>query len=107
MEGAKRKLSGPVQLKEALSLDVVVKIYDQYNSSPSLAELRFLVILLLEYVVFLRVEEFYSSRVQTSPSNNDHLSVNIPVQKNEPYCEGCTKLTSNAGKSICPVATTF
>ena len=31
MEGAKRKLSGPVQLKEALGLDVVVKIYDQYK----------------------------------------------------------------------------
>ena len=73
LEGAKRKLSGPVQLKEALSLDVVVKIYDQYNSSPSLAELRFLVILLLEYNnrVYVRGHKYVLGPTQThfSPSH--------------------------------------
>ena len=42
LEGARRKLAGPVQTKEPLSVDIVCRIADHYISSSSLTVIRFL-----------------------------------------------------------------
>ena len=50
-------LSRPVQPKEPLSLELVVRVCHEYNGSASLGHLLFLTILMLGYAVFLRVDE--------------------------------------------------
>ncbi|KAK3703412.1 hypothetical protein QZH41_003907 [Actinostola sp. cb2023] len=57
LEGAKRRLGRPVQPKEPLSLDLVVKICDKYVGSSVLSDIRFLGALLIGYGGFLRVDE--------------------------------------------------
>ena len=53
-EGARRKLARPVQPKGLLPHDVADTIRSLSTEAPSLADIRFLVILLVGYAVVLR-----------------------------------------------------
>ena len=57
-EGAKGKLSRPVQPKQPLTLEAVVRIAQFYNTaSASLAVIRFLFVLLIGYAGLFRISE--------------------------------------------------
>ena len=68
--------------------------------------LAFPLSLLLEHAGFLGVEELHSLQIQDIPIYNDHMSANIPKQKNDQYREEHTIMTAKSGKSTCPVTTT-
>ena len=64
-EGAKRKLSRPVQPKQPLALDTVVKIAPSYNTaSASLADIRFLFVLLGRYAGLFHISELFNVKGQ-------------------------------------------
>ena len=52
IEGARRHLARPVQPKEPLSVDTVLRIADHYISNSSLAVILFLFILLFGFAGF-------------------------------------------------------
>lgn len=106
LEGAKRKLGRPVKPKEAVSLDLVTRLCNHYAGSSSLWNLRFLVILLLGYAGFLRVEELKSLQVKDIIIHNDHMSVTINKRKNDQYREGHNVLIAKSEKPTCPVSIT-
>ena len=61
MNASKRILGRPVQPNEPLSIDIVQSIASFYLTSvPSLAELRFLFVLLLGHTGLLRADELLS-----------------------------------------------
>ena len=104
LEGAKRKLGRPLNPKEPISLDLVKRLCEHYIKSSTLASLRFLVILLLGYAGFLRVDELKSHRCKDISIQDDYMSVNIPKRKNDQYREGHTILIAKSGKATCPVS---
>ena len=54
-ERARRKLSKPVQPKQPLDLETVVKVAQYYNTVASLAVIRFLFVLLVGYAGLFRI----------------------------------------------------
>ena len=64
-EGAKRKLFRPVQPKQPLAPDTVVKIVQSYyTASGSLAVIRFLFVLLVGYAGLFRISELLNVKVK-------------------------------------------
>ena len=64
-EGAKRRLSRPIQQRWPLALETVVSIAQTYNTvSASLADIRFLFVLLVGYAGLFRVSELLNVRVE-------------------------------------------
>ena len=104
LEGARRHLARPVQPKEPLSVDTVLRIADHYISSSSLAVIRFLFILLVGFAGFFRMDEIRHMSVKDVSICSGYMSVFIPKRKNDKYREGPTTLIARSHKSPCPVA---
>ena len=107
-EGAKRRLSRPIQPKRpALVLETVVSIA-QYNNtvSASLADIRFLFLLLVGYAGLFRVSELLNVRVKDVSIDDIGMSVFISQRKNDQFCEGHTSVIARSNKISCPVAIT-
>ena len=78
-EGARRKLSKPVQPKQPLDLETVVKVAQYYNTAlASLAEIRFLSVFLVGYTGPFRISELLSVNTKfvrgLGRCNASHLS---------------------------------
>ena len=84
LEGARRKLTRPVQPKEPLSVDTVC--------SSSLDVIRFLFILFVGFVGFFRTHEISNLSVKDVFICSECMSVFIPKRKNDQYREGHTSL---------------
>ena len=106
LEDARRHLARPVQPKEPLSVDTVLRIADHYISSSSLAVIRFLFILLVGFAGFFRMDEIRHMSVKDVSICSEYMSVVIPKRKNDQYREGHTSLIARSHKSTCPVAIT-
>ena len=64
-EGARRKLSKPVQPKQPLDLETVVKVAQYYNTALApLADIRFLFVFLVGYAGLFRVSELLSVKIK-------------------------------------------
>ena len=106
LEGARRKLARPVQPKEPLSVDTVLRITEYYISSSSLAVIRFLFVLLVGFAGFFRVDEIRNLTVRDASIFNEYMSVFIPKRKNDQYREGHTSFLARSHKVTCPVSIT-
>jgi len=106
-EGAKRRLSRPIQPKRPLVLGTVVTIA-QYNNtvSASLADIRFLFVLLFGYAGLFRVSELLNVRVKDLSIDDIGMSVFISQRKNVQFREGHTSVIARSNKILCPVAIT-
>ena len=104
MESARRKLARPVQPKEPLSVDTVLRIAEYYISSSSLAVVRFLFVLLVGFAGFFPVDESRNLTVRDVSIFNEYMSVFIPKRKNDQYREGHTSFLARSHKATCPVS---
>ena len=88
--------------KKPLSSDVVEKSAINTNGTSPLADLPFLVSLLLGF------SPPGGTPFLTDPGHPHlyHMSANIPKRKHDQYCEEHTIMTAKSGKSTCPVTTT-
>ena len=65
LEGARRKLGRPINPKEPLSIDLLLVITEHYSSSDSLIHIRFLLILLVGFARFFRIDELLAMKLET------------------------------------------
>ena len=106
-EGARRKLSKPVQPKQPLDLETVVKVAQYYNTAlASLAAIRFLFVLLVGYAGLFRISELLSIKVKDISISGDGMSIFISQRKNDQFREGHTSLIARSSKVSCPVSIT-
>ena len=82
LQGAKRRLARPVQLKEPLSVSNVPAIATHFASIASLSDLRFLFILLVGFAGF---NEIRNIALRDVSIHDDHMSVYVPQRKNDQY----------------------
>ena len=88
LEGAKRRLSRPVQPKEPLSVSTEQAIATHFASSASLSDLCFLFILLVAFAGFFHFGEIRNIALRDVSIHSDHMSVYVPQRKNDQYREG-------------------
>ena len=82
VEGAKRRLSRSIQPKRPLALETVASIAQYYNTvSASLADIRFLFVLLVGYAGLFRVSELLNVRVKDVSIDDIGMSVFISQRK--------------------------
>ncbi|CAH3145775.1 unnamed protein product [Porites lobata] len=75
-EGARRKLSKPVQPKQPLDLETVVKVAQYYNTAlASLADIRFLFVFLVGYAGLFRISELLSVKIKDITIVHDSMSI--------------------------------
>ncbi len=107
VNAGKRILGKPVSPKEPLSIDIVKSIVAFYlNSEPSLAELRFLFVLLVDHAGLLRADELLSVRYKDVDVSDQKMVILIPKRKNDQHREGHFSSISRSGKESCPVSIT-
>ena len=88
-EGARRKLSRPVQPKQPLDLETVVKVAQYYNTAlASLAVIRFLFVLLVGYAGLFRISELLSVKIKNISISGDGTSIVVSQRKNDQFHEG-------------------
>ena len=107
VEGARRKLARPVQPKQPLTHDSIADITLNLNSaSASLADIRFLFILLDGYAGVFRIDEVLSIRVRDVSIFEDFMKV-YPIKcKNGHDKDGHVSVIARSRKPTCPVGIT-
>ena len=107
IEAARRKLARPVQPKEPLSCDAVSEIAMTFNKlDASLADIRFLFILLVGYAGIFRISEILQLRVNDISISEEYMTVYLKKCKNNQYRKGHTSVIARSRKITCPVAIT-
>ena len=107
VEGARRKLARPVQPKQPLKHDSIAEIALPLGSaSASLAEIRFLFILLVGYAGVFRISEVLSIRVRYVTILDDFMKVYLMKRKNDQYRDGHVSVIARSRKPTCPVGIT-
>ena len=107
VEGAHRKLARPVQPKQPLSHDVIAEITQSLNlDSPSLADIRFLFILLFGYAGLFRISEILNIRVNDVSISTDFMQINLIKRKNDQYRNGHVSVIARSRKPTYPVGIT-
>ena len=81
-DGAKRKLSRPVQPKQPLALETVVRIAQAYNTiSASLADIRFLFVLLVGYAGLFCISELLNVEVKDISISDVGMTIFISQER--------------------------
>ena len=107
VEGARRKLARPVQPKQPLKHDSIAEITLTLGSaSASLADIRFLFILLVGYAGVFRISEVLSIRVRDVTIFDDFMKVYLIKRKNDQYRDGHVSVIARSQKPTCPVGIT-
>ena len=107
VEGSRRKLARPVQPKEPLTYNFIAYIILNLNSaSASLADIRFLFILLVGYAGVFRIGEVLSIRVWDVSIFEDFIKVYLIKGKNNQYKDGHVSVIAGSLKPTCPVGIT-
>lgn len=107
IEGARRKLARPIKPKEPLCTDIVAEITKDLNTpNASLADIRFLFILLVGYAGIFRVSEILNIRVKDIEIFDSHMTISVDKRKNDQYRRGHVSTIARSGKPTCPVGIT-
>ena len=92
-EGARRKLSKPVQPKQPLDLETVVKAAQYYNTGLAcLAVIRLLFVFLVGYTGLFRISELLSVKTKDITIVHDGMSIFVSRRKNDQFREGHTSI---------------
>ena len=107
-EGARRKLSKPVQPKQPLDLETVVKVAQYYDRVlASLASvIRFLFVLLVGYAGLFRISELLSVKIKDISISGDGMSIFVSQRKDDQFREVHTSIIARYSKVSCPVSIT-
>ena len=106
-EGARRKLSKPVQPKQPLDLETVVKVAQYYNRAlVSLAVIRFLFVLLVGYAGLFRISELLSVKIKDISISGDGMSIFVSQRKDDQFRGVHTSIIARYSKVSCPVSIT-
>ena len=87
-------MSRPVQPKQPLALETVVRIPQAYNTiSASLADIRFLFVL-FGYAGLFRISELLNVKVKDISISDVGMTIFISQRKNDQFREGHTSVTA-------------
>ena len=106
LEGARRRLARPVQPKDPLRWETVREIAQRYSASNSLADIRFLAILLIGYAGCFRIREILAFTIDVFEITSDCMLIYLNKRKNDEFRQGHSSMLARTGNITCPVAAT-
>ena len=104
-EGAKRTLA-PFTVKNRKDIfesETLKTIANKYANSHNLKEIRFVVLCLLGFSGFMRIEEILPLQLKHCTFTDEGIKIFITDSKTDKYREGDTVFVSNTGTAACPV----
>ena len=103
-EGCMRLCGGEKVRKEAMPVEIIKKFVDEFTSSDqNLLNQRFIVLSLIGFAGFLRIEELLEVRIKDVTIFSDHIEIFLPKSKRDQHRQGNTVYIAKTGSKYCPV----
>ena len=103
-EGCIRSCGGKKRKKDAISIEVIKRFVNVYNVKEcNLTEYRFLVLSLLSFAGFFRIDELISVKLKDIKIMSEHMEIFLPRAKNDQHRDGETVYIARTGSKYCPV----
>ena len=105
-KGCERLLGKPLQKSEPLTSPIVKALVDTYRGDACLQNIpkyRFLLLTLLCYAGFLRIDELLHTQLQHVYIDEDRLSITLPKSKCDQLREGNVVHIARIHSKYCPV----
>ena len=102
LKGCERLLSQPTKKSVAMTSEAIQTLYDHFHSED-LHDQRFLLILLVCYTGFLRIDELLSVQLKHVDLQATKLLLFLPQCKNDQLRQGSTVHISSLESKYCPV----
>jgi integrase len=105
LKGCQRLLGQPIRKSEAMTSPVIKQLVDEYKTQDSpLSDSRFLLIALLCYAGFLRIDELLTTKLSSVNVTSTHMTILLPKCKNDQLRQGHIVYISRLDSSkYCPV----
>lgn len=102
--GISRALARPVQKKEPVSAEMLLRMVEAMPSQPTLSDVRVVAVCLLAFAGFLRIDEVLNLRCSDIVWSREHMEVGIRRSKTDQFRQGNKVLIAKSGLPTCPVA---
>ena len=102
LEGGKRMLSKPINKKEPITTDILLKLVNFYKQNCNLLNLRTCVMCLLGFSGFLRLSELSNIRFSDLTWHDNYLEIKIHKSKTDIYRRG-NSIIGKTGNELCPL----
>ena len=86
LEGAKRKLSVPINKKEPITPELLEKMFDNLYCVNNLYNQRIITVCLVAYSGFFRISELINLKLSDIQIFNTHMALFIEKSKTDIYC---------------------
>lgn len=105
LEGGKRILAKPVNKKEPITIDILIKLKEEYHKDPDNAlKLRVFLMCLLGFSGFLRFSELSNIRLCDIKWKDAYIEIKIPKSKTDIYRKGNVVIIAKTGNDMCPIS---
>ena len=103
-EGAKRLIGKTTQnVKEPFTAELIRELVSKFDNHENLMHLRFLIIVILGFAGFFRIQELLDIQIKHITGTKDSYEITVEKSKNDQYREGHKVYIAKTGKSTCPV----
>lgn len=107
LEACKRLLGRPIEGKQALDVDLVVRVAKKFNTPiASLSNLRICFIFVIAFAGLMRCDEIIQVTRKHVSLFSDHMTIFCPRRKNDQRSQGHTFYFARSDKVSCPVTIT-
>ena len=108
-KGCERLLGKPVSKSEPLTSPIIKTLVDEYRTvavTQNMPAYRFLLITLICYAGFLRIDELLSTRIEQVHIDEKHMAITLPRCKNDQERKGNVVHIARTSTRYCPVTFT-
>ena len=109
LKGCERLCAKPVKKKDPLTVNFVKELIDYYSPLTDLKDpliLRFLVMVVVGFTGFFRIEEMLQIQLKHITITTSHMTIFLPRCKNDQMRKGNEVPISRTHSQYCPVALT-
>ena len=108
LKGCERICAKPVTKKDPLTVDFIKDLIDHYGleGAKDLRAERFLVLAILGFAGFFRIEEMLHIQLKNVTATDTHIKVVLPKCKNDQQRKGNEVFIARTRSKYCPVALT-
>ena len=109
LKGCERLCAQPTKKKDPLTVSFVKELLDHYSPLAQLSDLRvfrFLVIVVVSFAGFFRIEEMLSTLLPNVQIHDGHMKIILPQCKNDQTRKGNEIFIARTHSKYCPVGLT-
>ena len=88
MEGCLRLYGGKKTRKDAIPIEAIKCVVDEFSEDGDLKKLRFLVVCLIGFAGFFRIQELLDVKLKDVEILSDHMRLFLPSSKVDQHRDG-------------------